>query len=65
MAIAPDSEVHDHLLLTIQTVVNGTPLRALVDNGTTRSFIDEKLQFRPLLTFMGPIPHWRWLMVRQ
>ena len=37
-------------------MVNGTPLRALVDSGTNRSFIDEKLQFCPLLTFMGPIP---------
>ena len=29
----PDSKVRDHLLLTIQAVVNGTPLRALVDSG--------------------------------
>ena len=26
----PDSKVRDHLLLTVQAVVNGTPLRALV-----------------------------------
>ena len=53
VAIAPESKIHDHLLLTVHTVVNGTPLCALVDSGTNRSFIDEKLQFCPPLTFIG------------
>ena len=52
-AIASGSKVRDHLLLTVQAVINGTPLRALVDSGATRSFIDEKLQLRPPLTFIG------------
>ena len=34
-------------------MINGTPLCTLVDNGATRSFIDEKLQFCPPLTFIG------------
>ena len=55
-AIALGAKVRDHLLLTVQAVINGTPLRALVDNGTTRSFIDEKLQMRPSLSFIGAYP---------
>ena len=34
-------------------VIKGTLVRALVDTGATRSFIDEKLQLRPLLSFIG------------
>ena len=34
-------------------MINGTPFRALVDSGATRSFIDEKLRLRPPLTFIG------------
>ena len=37
-AIVLGSKVRDHLLLTIQAMINGTPLRALVDSSATRSF---------------------------
>ena len=33
--------------------MTGTPLRALVDSGATRSFIDEKLRLQPPLEFVG------------
>ena len=33
----------DHVLLSVTAVIKGTPVRALVDSGATRSFIDEKL----------------------
>ena len=49
----PDSKVRDHLLLTVQAVVHGTPLRALVDSGATRSFVDERIQLHPPLHFIG------------
>ena len=49
----PDSKVRDHLLLTVQAVVNGTPLRALVDSGATRSFVDERIRLHPPLQFIG------------
>ena len=49
----PDSKVCDHLLLTVQAVVNGTPLRALVDSGATRSFVDERIRLHPPLQFIG------------
>ena len=52
-AKAQESTVRDHVLLTIQAMINGTPLRALVDSGATRSFIDEKLQLHPPLQFIG------------
>ena len=52
-AIALETKFHDHLLLTLQVVINGTPLCALMDNGATRSFIDEKLQFHPPFKFIG------------
>ena len=61
----PDSKVRDHLLLTVQAVINGTPVRALVDSGATRSFVDERLRLHPPLQFIGLTPPWRWLMVRQ
>ena len=34
-------------------MIKGTPLRTLVDSGATRSFLDEKLQLRPPLHFIG------------
>ena len=43
----------DHELLSVIAVIKGTPMRALVDSGATRSFIDEKLQLRPPLSFIG------------
>ena len=43
----------DHVLLSVTAVIKGMPMRALVDNGATRSFIDEKLQLRPPLSFIG------------
>ena len=43
----------DHVLLSVTAVIKGTPVRALVDSGATRSFIDEKLQLRPPLSFIG------------
>ena len=49
----PDSKVRDHLLLTVQAMVNGMPLHALVDSGATRSFIDERLRLHPPLQFIG------------
>ena len=49
----PDSKVHDHLLLTVQAVVHGTSLRALVDSGATRSFVDERIRLHPPLQFIG------------
>ena len=48
-----DSKVSDHLLLTVQAVVNGTPVRALVDSGATRSFVDESIRLHPPLQFIG------------
>ena len=49
----PDSKVRDHLLLTVQAVIHGTPVRALVDSGATRSFVDERLRLHPPLQFIG------------
>ena len=57
-AIAPGSKFRDHLLLAVQAGINGTSLRALVDSGAIRSFIDEKLQLRPPLTFIGAYSSW-------
>ena len=45
--------VIDHVLLSVTAVIQGTPVRTLVDSGATRSFIDEKLQLRPPLHFVG------------
>ena len=47
--IAQESTVRDHVLLTVQAVINGMPLRALVDSGATNSFIDEKLAAPPTI----------------
>ena len=44
-----DSKVRDHLLLTVQAVIHGTPVCALVDSGATRSFVDESLRLHPPL----------------
>ena len=41
------------MLLSVTAVIKGTPVRALVDSGATRSFIDEELQLRPPLSFIG------------
>ena len=65
VAIAQEPKVLDHMLLTIQTMINGIPLCAIVDSGATRSFVDEKLWLHPQLDFLGPICHWRWRMERQ
>ena len=46
-------QVRDHVLLSVTAVVNGTPVRTLVDSGATRSLIDEKLRLRPPLSFVG------------
>ena len=43
----------DHVLFSVTAVIKGTPVRALVDGGASRSFIDEKLQLRPPLSFIG------------
>ena len=41
------------MLLSVTAVIQGTPVHTLVDSGATRSFIDEKLQLRPPLHFVG------------
>ena len=43
----------NHVLLSVIAVIKGTPVHALVDSGATRSFIDEKLQLCPPLSFIG------------
>ena len=43
----------DYVLLSVTAVIKGTPVGALVDIGATRSFIDEKLQLCPPLSFIG------------
>ena len=43
----------DHVLLSVTAVIKGTPVRALVDSGATRSFVNEKLQLCPPLSFIG------------
>ena len=43
----------DHVLLSVTTVIKGMLVRTLVDSGAIRSFIDEKLQLRPPLSFIG------------
>ena len=45
--------VVDHVLLSVIAVIQGTPVRALVDSGATRSFTNEKLQLCPPLHFVG------------
>ena len=60
----PNSKVRDHLLLTVQAVINGMPVCALVDSGATRSFVDERLRLHPHCNFLGLTPPWKWPMVR-
>ena len=61
--VTQGSKAHDHVLLSVTAMIKGAPLRTLVDSGATRSFIDEKLQLRPPLHFIGAysslghIPH--------
>ena len=43
----------DHVLLTVTAMINGTPVRALVDSGASRSFVSDELKLRPPLTFVG------------
>ena len=55
-AVGPQAQgirVVDHVLLSVTAVIQGTPVRTLVDSGATRSFIDEKLHLRPPLHFVG------------
>ena len=52
-SITQGSKVHDHVLLSVTAMIKATPLCTLVDSGATRSFIDEKLQRRPPLHFIG------------
>ena len=43
----------DHVLLVVTVVINGTPVRALVDSGASRSFVSDELKLRPPLQFVG------------
>ena len=43
----------DHLLLVVTVVINGTPVRALVNSGASRSFVNDELKLRPPLHFVG------------
>ena len=43
----------DHVLLVVIVVINGTPVRALVDSGASRSFVSDELKLRPPLQFVG------------
>ena len=43
----------DHLLLVVTVVIHGTPVRALVDSGASRSFVSDELKLRPPLHFVG------------
>ena len=45
--------LRDHLLLVVTVVINGTPVRALVDSGASRSFVSDELKLRPPLYFVG------------
>ena len=45
--------LQDHLLLVVTVVINGTPVRALVDSGASRSFVSDELKLRPPLHFVG------------
>ena len=37
----------------VTVVINGTPVRALVDSGASRSFVSDELKLRPPLSFVG------------
>ena len=52
-SVTQGSRDRDHVLLSVTAMINSTPLRTLVDSGATRSFIEEKLQLRPPLSFIG------------
>ena len=52
-SVTQGTKDRDHVLLNVTAMIKGTPVRALVDSGATRSFIDEKLQLRPPLSFIG------------
>ena len=43
----------DHLLLVVTVVIHGTPVRALVDSGASRSFVSDELKLQPPLQFVG------------
>ena len=45
--------LQDHLLLIVTVVINGTPVRALVDSGASRLFVSDELKLRPPLHFVG------------
>ena len=45
--------LRDHLLLVVTVVINGTPVRALVDSGASRSFVSDELKLRPPPRFVG------------
>ena len=44
---------HDHILLVVIVVINGTPVRALVDSGASHSFVSDELKLRPPLQYVG------------
>ena len=46
-------DLRDHLLLVVTVVIHGTPVRALVDSGASRSFVSDELKLRPPLHFVG------------
>ena len=50
----------DHVLLSVISVIKGTPVHALVDSGATRSFIDEKLRSAHHYHLLEHIRRWRW-----
>ena len=52
-SVTQGSKERDHVLLSVTAMIKGTPLHTLVDSGATWSFIDEKLQLRPPLQFIG------------
>ena len=43
----------DNLLLVVTVVINGTPVRALVDSGASHSFVSDELKLHPPLQFVG------------
>ena len=45
--------LRDHLLLVVTVVINGTPVRALVVSGASRSFVSDELKLQPPLHFVG------------
>ena len=55
-SVTQGSRGRDHVLLSVIAMINNTPLCTLVDSGATRSFIDEKLQLRPPLSFIRAYP---------